>query len=216
VRLSAAAISGVARRNLAGAPCRNLHPERRSHSIRPPFAPACSRAQSSPGQVMAPVQPPVWNVPASRVGELRSLRNAQRVRFTSADESRRWRHGATPRPGRSSRWSLARAHVVSCDPARGGGPLGLIAALSGALRASGTLVMPAMTNGETVFDPHSTPCEGMGVTAERFRRQRSVVRSTHPGGSFAAARPLAGRSCAPQPLTLRHTGARARRGACVT
>src|SRR5689334_1877819 len=72
-----------------------------------------------------------------------------------------------------------------------GGPLGLIHALHGALGPSGTLVMPAMTDGEAPFDPRSTPSVGMGVTAELFWRQPGVVRSTHPGGSFAAAGPHA-------------------------
>src|SRR5436190_755178 len=85
-----------------------------------------------------------------------------------------------------------------------GGPLGLIRALRRALGPSGTLVMPTMTNGESVFDPRSTPTTDMGITAETFWRQPGVVRSTHPGGSFAAAGPLAERICAPQPLTPPH------------
>jgi aminoglycoside 3-N-acetyltransferase len=44
----------------------------------------------------------------------------------------------------------------------------------------------------------------MGVTAELFWRQPGVVRSTHPGGSFAAAGPLAARICRPQPLSPPH------------
>jgi len=85
-----------------------------------------------------------------------------------------------------------------------GGPLGLIEALRRALGPEGTLVMPTMTDGEAVFDPRSTPTEGMGITAELFWRQPGVVRSTHPGGSFAAAGPLAERICAPQPLAPPH------------
>jgi aminoglycoside 3-N-acetyltransferase len=85
-----------------------------------------------------------------------------------------------------------------------GGPLGLIDALRRALGPNGTLVMPTMTDGETVFDPRSTPTAGMGITAELFWRQGGVVRSTHPGGSFAAAGPLAERICAPQPLAPPH------------
>ncbi len=85
-----------------------------------------------------------------------------------------------------------------------GGPLGLIAALREAIGSDGTLVMPTMTSGETIFDPRATPSDGMGITAELFWRQSGVVRSTHPGGSFAAAGPLAERICAPQPLAPPH------------
>jgi aminoglycoside 3-N-acetyltransferase len=85
-----------------------------------------------------------------------------------------------------------------------GGPLGLLAALRAAVGNEGTLVMPTMTDGENVFDPRSTPTSGMGVTAETFWRQPGVVRSTHPGGSFAAEGPLAERICRPQPLSPPH------------
>ncbi len=85
-----------------------------------------------------------------------------------------------------------------------GGPLGLIAALREALGNEGTLVMPAMTDGESVFDPKATPTCGMGITAELFWRQPGVVRSTHPGGSFAAMGPLAEDICRPQPLSPPH------------
>jgi aminoglycoside 3-N-acetyltransferase len=85
-----------------------------------------------------------------------------------------------------------------------GGPLGLIRALRRVLGAEGTLVMPTMTDGATVFDPRSTPTEGMGITAELFWRQPGVLRSTHPGGSFAAEGPLAERIRAPQPLSPPH------------
>jgi aminoglycoside 3-N-acetyltransferase len=85
-----------------------------------------------------------------------------------------------------------------------GGPPGLITALRQALGPAGTLVMPTMTSGETVFDPRATPSEGMGITAELFWRQPGVVRSTHPGGSFAASGPLAEPICAPQPLAPPH------------
>jgi aminoglycoside 3-N-acetyltransferase len=84
------------------------------------------------------------------------------------------------------------------------GPLGLIGALRAAIGRDGTLVMPAMTDGESVFDPKSTPTYGMGITAELFWRQPGVVRSTHPGGSFAAEGPLAERICRPQPLSPPH------------
>lgn len=85
-----------------------------------------------------------------------------------------------------------------------GGPAGLIDALRKAVGPGGTLVMPTMTDGESVFDPRSTPTESMGITAETFWRQEGVMRSTHPGGSFAAAGPLAERICAPQPLAPPH------------
>ncbi len=85
-----------------------------------------------------------------------------------------------------------------------GGPLGLVRALRAALGPAGTLVMPTMTDGTTAFDPRSTPTHGMGITAELFWRQPGVLRSTHPGGSFAAEGPLAARICAPQPLSPPH------------
>ena len=85
-----------------------------------------------------------------------------------------------------------------------GGPLGLIEALRSALGPAGTLVMPTMTDGETLFDPRVTPTCDMGITAELFWRQPGVIRSTHPGGSFAAIGPLAERICAPQPLSPPH------------
>jgi len=85
-----------------------------------------------------------------------------------------------------------------------GGPLGLIQALQRALGARGTLVMPTMTAGDSLFDPKTTPTCDMGITAELFWRQPGVVRSTHPGGSFAAAGPLADSICAPQPLSPPH------------
>ena len=85
-----------------------------------------------------------------------------------------------------------------------GGPLGLIAALRLAVGNDGTLVMPTMTDGEARFDPKSTPTVGMGITAETFWRQPGVVRSTHPGGSFAASGPRAARICEPQPLSPPH------------
>jgi aminoglycoside 3-N-acetyltransferase len=85
-----------------------------------------------------------------------------------------------------------------------GGPAGLIQALRDALGPEGTLAIPTMTDGTTVFDPRSTPTHEMGITAETFWRQPGVVRSTHPGASFAAAGPLARRICSPQPLSPVH------------
>jgi aminoglycoside 3-N-acetyltransferase len=84
------------------------------------------------------------------------------------------------------------------------GPLGLIQALRTAIGAEGTLVMPTMTDGESVFDPKFTPSHEMGITAETFWRQPDVLRSTHPGASFAAAGPMASFICAPQPLSPPH------------
>ena len=84
------------------------------------------------------------------------------------------------------------------------GPTELIQAMRDALGLEGTLVMPTMTDGEDLFDPKSTPTHDMGVTAETFWRQKGTLRSTHPGGSFAAAGPLAKRICAPQPLRPPH------------
>ncbi len=85
-----------------------------------------------------------------------------------------------------------------------GGPDGLIEALEVALGPRGTLVMPTMTDGASVFDPASTPTLDMGVVAERFWRRPGVTRSTHPGGSFAAKGPEAAAICAPQPLAPPH------------
>lgn len=85
-----------------------------------------------------------------------------------------------------------------------GGPLGLIAALRSALGPDGTLVMPSMTDGASLFDPRSTPSCDMGITAELFWRQPGVLRSTHPGASFAAQGPHAAHICRPQPLAPPH------------
>ena len=84
------------------------------------------------------------------------------------------------------------------------GPLGLIQALRAAIGDDGTLVMPTMTDGETPFDPKSTPTHEMGITAETFWRQPRVLRSPHPTGSFAATGPLAAQVSAPQPLEPPH------------
>jgi aminoglycoside 3-N-acetyltransferase len=85
-----------------------------------------------------------------------------------------------------------------------GGPLGLVEALRAVVGPAGTLVMPTMTDGETRFDPRSTPTYAMGITAELFWRRPGVVRSTHPGASFAAEGPRAEEICRPQPLSPPH------------
>lgn len=85
-----------------------------------------------------------------------------------------------------------------------GGPPGLIRALRAAIGPRGTLVMPTMTAGDAPFDPNSTPTVDMGVTAETFWRTPGVVRSTHPGASFAAVGPDAEYICRPQPLAPPH------------
>ncbi|MGV3625354.1 MAG: AAC(3) family N-acetyltransferase [Archangium sp.] len=82
-----------------------------------------------------------------------------------------------------------------------GGVLGLIAALR---EVAGTVVMPTMSAGDSVFDPKRTPSVDMGIVAETFWRKPGVIRSTHPGGSFAAIGPHAERICAPQPLSPPH------------
>lgn len=82
-----------------------------------------------------------------------------------------------------------------------GGVLGLIEALR---EVAGTVVMPTMSAGDSVFDPRTTASVDMGIVAETFWRQPGVVRSTHPGGSFAAVGPHAERICAPQPLSPPH------------
>ncbi len=85
-----------------------------------------------------------------------------------------------------------------------GGPTGLIDAVRDVLGPTGTLVMPAMTDGARPFDPATTPTLDMGIVAETFRQMPGVLRSTHPGASFAAVGPHAGAICAPQPLAPPH------------
>lgn len=85
-----------------------------------------------------------------------------------------------------------------------GGPATLIDALSRAIEPGGTLVMPSMTAGDAPFDPRSTPTLDMGITAETFWRMPGVIRSTHPGASFAARGPHAEYICRPQPLSPPH------------
>ena len=85
-----------------------------------------------------------------------------------------------------------------------GGPIGLIEALRAAIGPGGTLVMPSMTDDDDhPFDPQSTPCLGMGVTADTFRRVPGVLRSDSPH-AFAAIGPNAERITAPHPIAPPH------------
>src|SRR6188768_4416001 len=85
-----------------------------------------------------------------------------------------------------------------------GGPEGLIAALRASLGAEGTLVMPSMSDDdEHVFDPATTPCAGMGIVAETFRRLPGLLRSDSPH-AFAAAGPAAEAITAPHPVDVPH------------
>jgi aminoglycoside N3'-acetyltransferase len=85
-----------------------------------------------------------------------------------------------------------------------GGPEGLIEALREALGSEGTLVMPSMSDDdEHPFDPRSTPCLGMGVVADTFRRLPGVLRSDSPH-AFAAAGPRAAEITAPHPIDVPH------------
>ena len=95
-----------------------------------------------------------------------------------------------------------------------GGPIAVIAALQGVLGPSGTLVMPAHSPGLSepgkwenppvpeswwpvirdnmpAYDPDLTPTHAMGTIAETFRKQRGVLRSSHPQVSFCACGPHA-------------------------
>ncbi len=85
-----------------------------------------------------------------------------------------------------------------------GGPAGLIAALRQALGPAGTLVMPSLSSDDDhPFDPQTTPCADMGITAETFWRTHGVLRSDSPH-AFAAAGPLAEAITAPHPLDIPH------------
>jgi len=85
-----------------------------------------------------------------------------------------------------------------------GGPEGLIAALRAAVGTEGTLVMPSMSDSDDhVFDPPATPCAGMGIVAETFRRLPGVLRSDSPH-AFAAVGPAAAAITAPHPVDVPH------------
>jgi aminoglycoside 3-N-acetyltransferase len=85
-----------------------------------------------------------------------------------------------------------------------GGPQGLIEALQTALGPEGTLVMPSMSDDDDhPFDPSSTPCLGMGIVADIFRRLPGVVRSDSPH-AFSARGPAAPLITAPHPSDVPH------------
>lgn len=84
------------------------------------------------------------------------------------------------------------------------GPEGLIAALRDAIGPNGTLVMPSMRDDPDLpFDPHTTPCRGMGVAADTFWRLSGVLRSDSPD-AFAALGPHAAWITGPHPIDLPH------------
>ncbi len=90
-----------------------------------------------------------------------------------------------------------------------GGPVAVILALEEVLTVNGTLIMPThssdysdpaewcnppvpetwwdiIRNEMPLFDKNLTPTREMGKIAETFRKQNGVIRSNHPGLSFAA------------------------------
>lgn len=90
-----------------------------------------------------------------------------------------------------------------------GGPVAVVYALERAIGHGGTLVMPAHSSDLSdpsewqnppvpevwwdvirdtmpAYDPDLTPSRGMGAIPECFRKQRGVLRSSHPQVSFAA------------------------------
>lgn len=74
-----------------------------------------------------------------------------------------------------------------------GGAQTLIAALTDAIGAGGTLAMPTHTLswiGRPIYDPRDTPSR-VGIVSETFRRQPGVLRSEHPTHAVAARGPLA-------------------------
>jgi aminoglycoside 3-N-acetyltransferase len=85
-----------------------------------------------------------------------------------------------------------------------GGPVGLIKALQTAIGPAGTLVMPSMSDhDDSPFDPATTPCRVLGITADTFWRQPGVLRSNNPH-AFAAIGPHAAALTAPHPLEVPH------------
>jgi aminoglycoside 3-N-acetyltransferase len=85
-----------------------------------------------------------------------------------------------------------------------GGPAELIDALQRAIGSDGTLVMPSMSDADDEpFRPAETPCVGMGVVADLFRRLPGVLRSDSPH-AFAARGPRAAAITAPHPPDVPH------------
>ncbi len=85
-----------------------------------------------------------------------------------------------------------------------GGPEGLIEALRAALGPTGTLVMPSMSDDDDhPFNRYETPCLGMGIVAETFRKLPGVIRSDSPH-AFAAIGPRAEEITAPHPVDIPH------------
>ena len=95
-----------------------------------------------------------------------------------------------------------------------GGAVAVVIALQKVLGSTGTLVMPAHSSGLTepsrwesppvpeswwpviretmpAYDPVLTPTRAMGIIAETFRKQKGVLRSSHPQCSFCACGPQA-------------------------
>ena len=106
-----------------------------------------------------------------------------------------------------------------------GGPVAVILAFEEVVEPQGTLIMPAhsgdlsdpgewenppvpeswwTTIRETMpaYDPDLTPTRGMGAIPESFRKQKGVLRSSHPQHSFCAWGTHAARIVDHQPLAF--------------
>jgi aminoglycoside N3'-acetyltransferase len=118
----------------------------------------------------------------------------------SIDELTRQLHDLGVEPGGVLLVHCAFSHVRPIE----NGPLGLITALQTAVGPNGTLVMPSLSDDtDQPFDPHRTPCLGMGIVAHTFWQLPNVRRS-HSPHAFAARGPQAVRIIAAPPLTLLH------------